>query len=304
MSRHAFALSSFVALGVIGGLGVAGCESDTPDNNGQPGLQPGVTFDAGPGSEGGPVGEGGTVNPPGTLNSILGLASEGRIVRVELGANGAEVDLGFPKLNGVDYRGIRSIATAPGGLYGVDPSKRSGSSLVRIQVPGLAITPFDTTVDFRAQIPEKEGLAASGTTIYASETQFGPLTELKADGTLNQYILRQANSVDDVQQCSTPEDLLVDLGSILAAGSCAGSPQAEKNGYWVWEYILGKPGNTAQGGTSTDKSLRYKSPERILGLGRGGAGIVAVSAQRNLLTLTGQNFVVTRAMKETVIDLE
>lgn len=303
MSRHAFALSSFVALGVIGGLGALGCESDTADNNGQPGLQPGVTFDAGPGSEGGPVGEGGTENPPGTLNSILGLTSQGSIVRVELGANGAEVDLGFPKLNGVDYRGVRAIASGPGGLYGLDPSKRSGSSLVRIQVPGLTITPFDNTVDFRARIPEKEGLAASGTTIYASHTQFGTLQVLAADGDLKEYILRQQNTVDDPQQCSTPEDLLFE-GGILAAGSCAGSPQEEKNGYWVWEYILGKPGNTAAGGTPTDKALRYKSPERILGLGKGGAGIVAVSAQRNLLTLVGQNFVVTREMKATVIDLE
>lgn len=303
MSRQVLTLSSFVALGVVGALGVMGCESDTPESGTQPGLQPGVTFDGGPGSETG-VGEGGVVDPPGgVLNSILGLSSKGTIVRVELGASGTEVDLGYPTLNGVEYRGIKSIARAPGGLYGVDPSKRSGSSLVTIQVPGLSITPFDPSKDFRAQIPVKEGLAASGSNIYASETQFGPLTEILADGTLNQYILRQANNVDDDTQCYTPEDLLFE-GGILAAGDCASATQPEKNGYWVWEYKLGKPGTTGQGGIPTNKALKWKSPERILGLGKGPAGVVAVSSSRKLLTLVGDSFVVTRETKDIITDLE
>jgi len=302
MSRPAFALS-LVALGVVGAFGVMGCESDTPESGTQPGLPPGVTFDGGPGSEAS-VGEGGVVDPPGgVLNSILGLTSQGKIVRIEVGAGGTEVDLGYPTLNGTEYRGIKAIASGPGGLFGLDPSKRSGSSLVTIKIPGLAITPFDTAVDFRAQIPEKEGLAASGTTIYASNTQFGPLTVLAADGKLDNYILRQANSEGDDTQCYTPEDLVYE-GGILAAGSCASATQPEKNGFWVWEYLLGQPGTSGQGGTLTNKSLKWKSPERIVGIGKSTVGIVAVSAQRNLLVRGGEGFIVSRELQNTIIDLE
>ena len=300
MSRHAFALSSFLALGVAGAFGALCCESDTPETGSQPGLQPNVGFDGGGAGEGGPTGEGGIVDPPGTLNSILGLTSQGSIVRIEIGASGTEVDLGFPTLDGTELRGIRAIAAGPGGLYGLDPGKKSGSSIVKISVPGLACTPLGNDVDFRARIPSKEGLAASGPTIYSSHTQFGPLQQLEPGGELKEYILRQANSAADDTQCSTPEDLIY-YGGILAVGSCASATQPEKNGFWVWEYLLGEPGTS---GKLTDKTMKFKAPERILGLGSAASGLVAVSAQRNLLVLQGGSFVVARELKATVIDLE
>jgi hypothetical protein len=299
VSRNTIALSLAVAL-ALSGAAIA-CDSDsTGDGSGVAPTPPAITIDGGTPPEGG-SGPGPAPNP-GTLNQILGLTSKGSIIRIGLGANGVDEDLGFPKFNGAELRNIGAIAAGGGGLYGIDFGARSGSNIVKINLPGLDCVPMGADIDLRAQEPDKEGLAFSGNTLYVSD-QFSPVVALDLDGTMRFHSVRQQNTATDDTQCYSPEDLLWE-GALLGAGSCASATQPEKNGYFVWEYILGQPSNPGGGGgTSTDKSLKWKSPERILGLGKA-AGIVAVSAQRHLLSLTGDSFVVVRELSENVVDLE
>ncbi len=82
-----------------------------------------------------------------------------------------------------------------------------------------------------------------------------------------------------------------------------GGDQEPGDGFYVWGYTLGMPGTSGQGGTPTDKFVRYKSPERILGLSDA-AGLVATSGAGNLLVLAGDAFVVRRKLAMTIKDLE
>lgn len=293
-------LSTIIAL-ALGGLPI-GCESDDSSTGGAiTPSGPSVAIDGGTGTDAGAIPS--QPNPPGeAANTILGLTSKGNIVRIGLGPNGTEEDLGFPKFNGTELRNIGAIASGGGGLYGIDYGAKSGSNVVKMTLPGLDCSPMGAEIDFRAQEPGKPGLAFSGTHLYGTD-QFGPLIELGLDGSMKMFTVRLANSVADDTQCTSPEDLLWE-GGLLAAGSCASETQPDKNGFFVWEYLFGLPGTSGQGGTSTDKSMRYRSPERIVGLGKAAGGLVATSAQRNLLALSGTNFVVVRELQNTIVDLE
>lgn len=299
--RPVLAVSSVLAFALAGTA--SACDSDSSGGGG--GLAPtppGAAIDGGTPNGGTP--DGGTgINPdPGTTNQILGLTSKHSIIRIGLGANGVDEDLGFPKFNGTELRSIGAIAAGGGGLYGIDFGAKSGSNIVRIDLPGLNCVPMGADIDLRAQQPDKEGLAFGANTLYVSD-QFSPVVSLALDGTMKFYKVRQQNTATDDTQCYSPEDLLWE-GGLLGAGSCASATQPQNNGFWVWEYLLGQPDNPGGGGgTSTDKALKWKSPERILGLGKA-AGIVAVSAQRHLLALSGAEFVIVRELSENVVDLE
>lgn len=304
MRRRPLRLAVPVPLVVAAFGALYGCEESSPSGAGS--LAPsGSSTPSIPGAPDGGVsidGGASTGVTPGAANTILGLASTGEIVRIGLAENGTDERLGFPKLDGVEIRSVSAIARGPRGLIGLDRKKTAGTSLVHIDTTGLQVTPF--TNDLGLNMPDKEALAFGADTVFGTD-QFGPVISLGLDGLWKGFLVRQANSATDPIQCSTPEDLLWD-GELLAAGSCANPDglDAPGNGFYVWAYVFGNPGTTAQGGTPTDKAPRYASPERILGLGRGGAGLVATSGQRNLLVLSGSSFVVQRQLAMVIDDLE
>lgn len=302
MRRRPLRLAALASLVVASYGALAGCEDSSPGAVSPPPSGSNVPSLPGAPDGGGAAADGGgPTGTTGTANTILGLSSSGEIVRIGLGEDGTDEPLGFPKFEGAEVRTVSAIARGPNGLIGLDRKKRAGTSLVHIDTTGLTMTPF--TNDLGLNMPDKEALAFGGSKVYGTD-QFGPVISLDLDGEWKGYLVRQANSATDPIQCSTPEDLVWD-GELLAAGSCANPDglDAPGNGFYVWAYAFGNPGTTSQGGTPTDKLVRYRSPERILGLGKS-AGLVATSGQRNLLVLSGDTFVVRRKLSMVIDDLE